>query len=113
MAAKPLDIHPAALAELKSAVVWYDQRSESAGDGFVAEIDRSIELITASGRTWHQKICPLTISIRSHLLRKTDDDPNSSLRARSPQPRILGRTSLKQGEWAGGLHLHVGIASLL
>ncbi|MFI5095992.1 MAG: type II toxin-antitoxin system RelE/ParE family toxin [Candidatus Acidiferrales bacterium] len=48
MAAKPLDIHPAALAELKSAVSWYDERSASAGDGFVAEIDRAIELITAA-----------------------------------------------------------------
>jgi hypothetical protein len=43
MAAKPLDIHPAALTELKSAVTWYDKRSASAGDGFVAEIDRAIE----------------------------------------------------------------------
>jgi hypothetical protein len=43
MAAKPLDIHPAVLTELKSAVTWYDKRSASAGDGFVAEIDRAIE----------------------------------------------------------------------
>jgi hypothetical protein len=50
MAAKPRDIHPAALAELKSAVSWYDERSASAGDGFVAEIDSAIELITASQR---------------------------------------------------------------
>jgi hypothetical protein len=32
MAAKRLDIHPAALTELKSAVSWYDERSASAGD---------------------------------------------------------------------------------
>ena len=31
MAGKPLDIHPAALAELKSAVSWYEERSASAG----------------------------------------------------------------------------------
>jgi hypothetical protein len=52
MAAKPLDIHPAALTELKSAVNWYDERSASAGDGFVAEIDRAIELITAAPARW-------------------------------------------------------------
>ena|SRR5258707_2479531 len=52
MPAKPLDIHPAALADLKSAVSWYDKRSESAGDGFVAEIDRAIELITAAPTRW-------------------------------------------------------------
>ncbi|MGA7687007.1 MAG: type II toxin-antitoxin system RelE/ParE family toxin [Terriglobales bacterium] len=54
MAAKPLDIHPAALAELKSAVVWYDQRSESAGDAFVAQIDHAIDLITADPKRWPQ-----------------------------------------------------------
>jgi hypothetical protein len=89
MVAKPPDIHPGALAELKSAVVWYDERSESAGDAFVAEIDHAIELITATPTRWPRgergtKICPLTISVRGCLLRKIDDDPNSSLRARSP-----------------------------
>jgi toxin ParE1/3/4 len=52
MAAKALDIHPAALTELKSAVSWYDERSASAGDGFVAEIDRAIELITSAPARW-------------------------------------------------------------
>lgn len=31
---------------------WYDERSASAGDGFVAEIDRAIELITAAPARW-------------------------------------------------------------
>jgi len=46
MADKPLEIHDDALAELKSALRWYLERSESAADGFVAEIDRAIALIT-------------------------------------------------------------------
>jgi len=52
MAAKPIEIHTDALAELKSALRWYLDRSESAADGFVAEIDRAIELITATPARW-------------------------------------------------------------
>jgi len=52
MADKPLEIHDDALAELKSALRWYLERSESAADGFVAEIDRAIALITATPARW-------------------------------------------------------------
>ncbi|HTS37926.1 MAG TPA: type II toxin-antitoxin system RelE/ParE family toxin [Candidatus Solibacter sp.] len=52
MAAKPLDIHPGALAEFKSAVAWYLDRSETAANNFVSEVDRAISLITASPRRW-------------------------------------------------------------
>jgi toxin ParE1/3/4 len=52
MAAKPIEIHADALAELKSALRWYLERSESAADGFVAEIDRAIELIAAAPARW-------------------------------------------------------------
>ena len=52
MADKPLEIHDDALAELKSALRWYLERSESAAaDGFVAEIDRAIAL-TATPARW-------------------------------------------------------------
>lgn len=43
MAAKPVEIHPAALAELKSAVGWYMERSETAALKFIAELDRAID----------------------------------------------------------------------
>jgi plasmid stabilization system protein ParE len=52
MAAKPLDIHPAVLAEFKSAVRWYLDRSETAAKNFVAEVDRAKSLITESPRRW-------------------------------------------------------------
>jgi hypothetical protein len=53
MAVKPIEIHTDALAELKSALRWYLERTESAADGFVAEIDRAIELIAAiSAKAW-------------------------------------------------------------
>jgi plasmid stabilization system protein ParE len=52
MAAKPPDIHPAALEELRSAVSWYLDQNETAAIKFIAEIDHAIELVTGSPRRW-------------------------------------------------------------
>jgi plasmid stabilization system protein ParE len=52
MAVKPLDLHPAALAELKSAVAWYLEKNETAALNFAAEVDRAVELVIASPRSW-------------------------------------------------------------
>jgi plasmid stabilization system protein ParE len=52
MAGKSIDIHPAALAEFKSAVNWYMERSETAANRFVAEIDSAVDLIVASPQRW-------------------------------------------------------------
>ena len=42
-AAKSLEIHPAALAELKSAVSWYLEQNQAAATKFAAELDRAID----------------------------------------------------------------------
>ncbi len=52
MAGKWIEIHPAALAELKSAVEWYLERSEPAAQEFVAEADRAVALVMESPRRW-------------------------------------------------------------
>jgi len=52
MAAKPVEIHPAALAELKSALSWYLERSEAATLRFAAELDRAINLVSESPGRW-------------------------------------------------------------
>jgi plasmid stabilization system protein ParE len=52
MARKRIEIHPAALEELKSAVEWYLQRSEPAAEEFVAEVDRAVALASESPRRW-------------------------------------------------------------
>ena len=52
MAVKPLDLHPAALEEWKSAVVWYLERNETAASNFVAEVDRAIARVIESPRRW-------------------------------------------------------------
>ncbi len=52
MAAKPLDIHPAALDELKYAVTWYSERSETATINFVREVDDGLEMVVQSPSRW-------------------------------------------------------------
>ena len=52
MAADQIEIHPAALSELKSAVEWYLERSEPAAQEFVAEVDRAIALVMQSPQRW-------------------------------------------------------------
>jgi plasmid stabilization system protein ParE len=52
MAVKPLDLHPEALEEWKSAVAWYLERNETAAVNFVAEVDQAIELIAESPLRW-------------------------------------------------------------
>src|SRR5580692_7547330 len=52
MARKRIEIHPAALEELKSAAEWYLQRSEPAAEEFVAEVDRAVALVVESPRRW-------------------------------------------------------------
>jgi plasmid stabilization system protein ParE len=50
--AKLLDIHPSALAELKSAISWYLEQNEATANKFVAAVDRAIDLIIESPRRW-------------------------------------------------------------
>jgi plasmid stabilization system protein ParE len=52
MAVKPLDIHPAALEELKSALAWYLDRSATAASNFVREVDEAIDLVAKSPGRW-------------------------------------------------------------
>jgi plasmid stabilization system protein ParE len=50
--AKLLDIHPSALAELKSAISWYLEQNETTANKFVAAVDRAIDLILEAPRRW-------------------------------------------------------------
>jgi len=52
MAIKPLEIHPEALAELKSAVTWYQEKSPSAALNFMEELDQVLDWVIASPSRW-------------------------------------------------------------
>jgi plasmid stabilization system protein ParE len=50
--AAELEIHPAALEEIRLAVAWYRDRSESAATRFVEEVDHAIAQIIHSPDRW-------------------------------------------------------------
>ena len=52
MATKALEIHPSALADLKSPVTWYLQHSETAVKKFVSEVDRAVGLVIEAPLRW-------------------------------------------------------------
>jgi toxin ParE1/3/4 len=52
MAAKPLEIHPAALAELKSALSWYMERDRTAALNFASALDRALNLVVKTPARW-------------------------------------------------------------
>jgi plasmid stabilization system protein ParE len=47
-----LDFHPEALLEAQEAYLWYSERSESAGQEFMKELDHAIDQISESSGTW-------------------------------------------------------------
>jgi toxin ParE1/3/4 len=61
MAGRRIEIHPAALAELKSAVEWYLERSEPAAQDLVAAVDHAIALVIE---------CTKTLAGRGHDTRR-------------------------------------------
>jgi len=52
MTSRQIDVHPEAIAEARAAVKWYRQRSPSAANAFLAEIDHAIERVSQSPETW-------------------------------------------------------------
>lgn len=63
MARRPINIHPEAVAEAQAAYRWYRERSETAAEAFLAELDRAIELISESPLRW-----PLYLQGTRHFL---------------------------------------------
>ena len=66
MTPKPLVVHPAALAELEAATEWYRARSERAFEGFLKEIDKTIEQIARDP----SRFAPFDFGTRRALLRR-------------------------------------------
>jgi plasmid stabilization system protein ParE len=52
MIAKQLEIHPAVVEEMKRALHWYFQRSESAALNLRAELERALKLVTEFPQRW-------------------------------------------------------------
>ncbi len=52
MAQQTVDVHPEAIAEAQAAYGWYRERNETAAEGFLAELDRAVELISEGPMRW-------------------------------------------------------------
>lgn len=48
----PVVFHPDAVDEAQAARIWYAERSQSAGNSFLAELDRGIESVSESPDRW-------------------------------------------------------------
>ena len=52
MSSRHIDIHPEAIAEAKAANLWYRERSASAAEAFLAELDLAVEAIAGNPEMW-------------------------------------------------------------
>ncbi|MFH1630177.1 MAG: type II toxin-antitoxin system RelE/ParE family toxin [Pseudomonadota bacterium] len=52
MSSRKIDVHPEAVAEARAAAEWYRERSDSAANAFLAEIDHAIERISRGPEVW-------------------------------------------------------------
>ena len=100
MAGRRIEIHPAALAELKSAVEWYLERSEPAAQEFVAAVDHAIALVNRVhqdvGRPGarYPQIRFAAIPLRGHLPGEGFGRANAGIRSWTPALWILEGTAV-------------------
>ena len=52
MSSRHVDIHPEAVAEAQAANRWYRERSVSAAEAYLAELDRAVEAIAENPEMW-------------------------------------------------------------
>jgi plasmid stabilization system protein ParE len=52
MSSRHVDIHPEAIAEALAANRWYRERSASAADAYLAELDLAVEAIAEKPEMW-------------------------------------------------------------
>ena len=52
MSSRHVDIHPEAIAEAQAANRWYRERSASAAEAYLAELDLAVEAIAENPEMW-------------------------------------------------------------
>ena len=99
MAGKPVKIHPAALAEFKSALGWYFERSRAAALKLVEELDRTIQMVVESPARWPKgdhstrKICLAALSFCNYLWGETDSNPKYWLLPTGIGDPVIGKNA--------------------
>jgi glutathione S-transferase len=96
-------LHPDAIAEAKAAYEWYAERSPSAADAFLFELDHAISRIQEKSGAldhilaWHKEISSPAFPVRSNL--SEDQTRHSGHRCRPwapPSGLLEEATVLKQ-----------------
>lgn len=52
MSTRHVEIHPEAIAEAQAANQWYRERSASAADAYLSELDSAVEAIAENPKMW-------------------------------------------------------------
>jgi plasmid stabilization system protein ParE len=99
MKSLPVDVHPEAVAEAQAATQWYRERSPSAADAFLAELDRAIEKIAENPRIWPRYVA----STQRFLLKRFPFSVVFRLTPNSVEVVAIAHGRRKPGYWKGRL----------
>jgi plasmid stabilization system protein ParE len=99
MKSLPVGVHPEAVAEAHAATQWYRERSPSAADAFLAELDRAIEKITENPRIWPRYVA----STQRFLLKRFPFSVVFRLTPNSVEVVAIAHGRRKPGYWKGRL----------
>ena len=95
MSAERVEYHQGAIADVKSAVAWYEKRSPKAALDFMEEMHRAAETIReAPERTTPDDSC-LAIPVCHHLFRTRIRSHNLGRRSRQQATGVFGTSALK------------------
>jgi plasmid stabilization system protein ParE len=104
MSAERVEYHQGAIADVKSAVAWYQKRSPKAALDFIEELHRAAETMgegsgtLAARKERHQTIPALAIPVCHHLFRARIRRHNLGRCPRQQTTGVLGTSALNQKE---------------
>ena len=97
MSLRQIDIHPQAVAEAQAAAQWYRERSGSAAQAFLAELDRAVERISENPEVWP----PYVAGTRHFLLQRFPFSVIYRLVSNRIEVVAIAHGRRKPGYWKG------------
>jgi plasmid stabilization system protein ParE len=104
MSAERVEYHQGAIADVKSAVAWYQKRSPKAALDFIEELHRAAETIREAPERWPpgkndtRRFPALAIPVCHHLFRARIRRHNLGRCPRQQTTGVLGTSALNQKE---------------
>lgn len=96
MSPKRIEYHQGAIADVKSAVAWYQKRSRKAALDFIEDLHRAADTIREAPERWHleknntRRFPAVAIPVRHHLLRVRIPNHDLGRRPRQQAAGVLG-----------------------